>query len=100
MTSERTLPSRETPGFSGTLASIFDAPDTPGLVTVSNGLHVHALPVANSTVGEIRARFRDRADIPPNSVATIDGHTASEDTVVREGQLLNFLQTSGEKGIR
>jgi hypothetical protein len=98
MTSERPLPDRESSSGPAALGSIFDAPEPPGQVTVSTGLHHSSLPVANLTVGEIRARFRDRFQIPPQSQATLDGRTVDDQTVVRSGQLLRFQHTAGERG--
>ena len=97
---EKTTHSREIHGIPGGLGSIFGNPDSggAGAATVASGIHVEQLPVADSTVGEIRARFRDRFEIPPGSAATIDGREVDEDTVVRTGQLLSFRHTSGEKG--
>lgn len=71
----------------------------PGMVTVSsNSLYHENLPAANMTVGEIRARFRDRLDIDPGSDGEINGRTVDDDEVVRAGQLLAFVRQSGEKG--
>jgi hypothetical protein len=75
-----------------------DAPPTPGLVTVNHGLHTEQLPVGNMTVGEIRARYRDRFDIDPQSHAVVDGVEVANDTVVRPGQMLMFMRRAGEKG--
>lgn len=66
--------------------------------TVSHGPYAEQLPVAGMTVGEIRARYRDRFDIDPNSISVIDGHTVDETTSIRPGQILSFLRRSGEKG--
>jgi len=82
------------------LGSIFDQnPHQPaGLVTVSVGPYVERLPIGNSTVGEIRNRFRQRFDIDPRTLAVLDGHEVNNDTVVRTGQILMFVHPSGEKG--
>lgn len=98
MSMERPLPTTERPGSSGGLGSIFDEPDSPGMATVSTGLYSEYLPVGNSTVGEVRARFRDRLHIPPNSQAVLDGVEVDDDVRVRQGQLLRFQHTAGEKG--
>jgi hypothetical protein len=98
MSMERTLPIAERQGAPGGGTSIFDEPDAPGMATVSTGLYSEFLPVANSTIGEIRARFRDRLQIPPNSQAILDGVAVDDDVRIRNGQLLRFQHTAGEKG--
>jgi hypothetical protein len=65
---------------------------------VASGPYAYPLPVAGSTVGEVRTRFRDRLDIPPHSQATLDGVDVDDSTVVRAGQVLMFVQRAGEKG--
>jgi hypothetical protein len=77
---------------------LFAATDEPELVTVSHGIHLERLAVANRTVGEIRARFADRFDIDPRSRAQLDGREVDDRTVVRSGQVLMFIRHAGEKG--
>lgn len=98
--SERTqVQHRPFAGFGGPGGNLFDAPDvTASLATVTSGPYAEQLPVANMTIRDVRARFGDRLDIDPASQATLDGHDASEDTVVRAGQVLSFLHRAGEKG--
>ena len=67
---------------------------------VACGPYAEQLPVARMTVGEIRARFRDRLDIDSRAVAVLDGQDVNDQTVVRAGQVLSFVQRSGEKGGR
>ena len=97
---ERTRPAREAlgPGPGG-LRDIFgDAGDGAGMVTVAHGPYSEQLPVGDMTVGEIRARYRDRFDIDPQSLAVLDGNEAGNDTRVRPGQILMFVRRAGEKG--
>jgi hypothetical protein len=68
------------------------------LVTVSNGPYLEQLPVANSTVGEVRRRFGGRFDIDPQAQAILDGHVVGDETVLRAGQALMFTRRAGEKG--
>ena len=75
-----------------------DASETPGLVTVSAGLHAEQLPVAEMTVGRIRERFATRFEIHPEAVALVDGAPAEHDQSVQTGQTLMFVRRSGEKG--
>ena len=96
---ERTRPTSENRAGSSGLGSIFDSEDQDHpLVTVSSGFHHERLPVGNTTVRAIRARFHDRFDIDPNSRAIIDGNEVGDDTVVRAGQALMFTNPVGEKG--
>jgi hypothetical protein len=37
-------------------------------------------------------------NIDPEAVAVIDGEEADDDTVLHEGQVLNFVAAAGEKG--
>jgi len=84
----------------GGLGGIFDDNDDGELVTVASGPYAEQLPVANRTVGEIRARFHDRFDIDPRSQAILGGNEASDDTRVQPGQVLMFVRRAGEKGLR
>ena len=96
---EQNRPPQERGGGPPGLTSIFaddDAADV--MVTVSSGQNRGQLPVGNSTIGEIRQRFRDRFAIDPQSQAFLDGHEAGEDAVVRAGQVLMFMRRAGEKG--
>jgi hypothetical protein len=94
----QTIP-RERTSTGGGLGSLFaDDPGPAGLVTVAVGPYVERLPLGNSTVAQIRARFGQRFDIDPHSQAVLDGHEVGDDTVVRTGQVLMFVHKSGEKG--
>jgi hypothetical protein len=98
---EVTQPNRaiERPGPGG-LGSIFGGGNGAAAptVVVSHGTHTESLPVGNMSVGEIRRRFADRLHIAPTSMATVDGHDANENTIVRAGQRLQFHRHAGEKG--
>ncbi len=89
-------PEREEAGPSG-MGGIFDAAGG-GAVTVMNGPYAESLPVGGMTVGGIRARYHDRFDIDPASLAVLDGEIVDESTVVGTGQLLRFSRRAGEKG--
>lgn len=65
---------------------------------VSHGIYAERLPVAGMTVGEIRARFADRFDIPPGALAILSGQIVTDDIAVGPGELLTFSHRSGEKG--
>jgi hypothetical protein len=69
-----------------------------GRVEVIHGVYAHSLPLAGMTVRQARAELEERMNIAPGAVAVIDGVEATEDTVLREGQVLNFVTQAGEKG--
>ena len=83
-------------GGGGDLLSAPD--DAGGIVTISHVPHEERVAAAGMTVGQVRARYRDRFDIDPQSQAFIDGSAVNDDTVLRTGQNLMFMRHSGEKG--
>jgi hypothetical protein len=98
---EQTPALHEQPQGGSGLPGIFaESDEAAGLVTVTCGPYAEALPVSNTTVGDIRARFRDRLDIDARSEAVLDGNVVDDRAVVRAGQLLAFVHRGGEKGAR
>ena len=89
---------REQIGSGGGSAAADDDGGHSMMVTVSHWPYCERLPVGDMTVAEIRARYAQRFDIDPQSVATVDGHEASGETVVAAGQVLMFVRRAGEKG--
>jgi hypothetical protein len=71
---------------------------SPGTVEVIHGVYAHSLPLAGMTVEDARAELEERMNIDPEATAVIDGVEANEGTVLREGQVLNFVKPAGEKG--
>jgi hypothetical protein len=69
-----------------------------GRVEVIHGVYAHSLPLAGMTVRQARAELEERMNIDPESLAVVDGLEAEEESVLREGQVLNFLTPAGEKG--
>jgi hypothetical protein len=69
-----------------------------GRVDVIHGVYAHSLPLAGMTVRQARLELDDRMNIAPEAVAVVDGVEAGEDSVLRQGQVLNFLTPAGEKG--
>ena len=69
-----------------------------GRVDVIHGVYAHSLPLAGMTVRQARLELEDRMNIAPEAVAVVDGVEAGEDTVLRQGQVVNFLTPAGEKG--
>lgn len=80
--------------------SIFDAvPATDNkMVSVSSGPYAEDLPVSGSTVGEVRQRFKDRFDIGDQAQAVLNGKQVGDETVLKTGENLAFIQHAGEKG--
>jgi hypothetical protein len=67
-------------------------------VDVVSGVHAHSLPLVGMTVAQVRSELAERMNIDPAAMAVVDGNPAAEDTVLAEGQTLNFVKHSGEKG--
>jgi hypothetical protein len=96
---EQLRPRSEQEAGPGGFGGPFDNDESNTAVTVTSGIYAEQLPVGNSSVGEIRARFRDRLDIDPQSVAILDGRDVDDQTTVRAGQVLMFVRRAGEKGL-
>lgn len=69
-----------------------------GRVDVVHGVYAHSLPLAGMSVRQARLELEDRMNIDPDATAVIDGVEAKEETVLRQGQVLNFVSPAGEKG--
>jgi hypothetical protein len=98
MVRERTRPSSLATGpdpFSDTFES--DGASR-GRVEVVHGVYAHSLPLVGMTVRQARSELEERMNIAPDALAVVDGVEVSEDTVLHEGQVLNFVKHSGEKG--
>jgi hypothetical protein len=67
-------------------------------VEVIHGIYAHSLPLVGMSVGEARGELQERMRIDPESVAVVDGIEVDDNTVLREGQVLNFVRPAGEKG--
>jgi hypothetical protein len=67
-------------------------------VEVIHGVYAHSLPLAGMTVRQARAELEQRMNIDPDAMAVVDGHEADEDTILAQGQVLNFVKHAGEKG--
>jgi hypothetical protein len=61
-------------------------------------VYAHSLPLAGMTVRQARAELGQRMNIDPDAMAVVDGHETDEDTVLAQGQVLNFVKHAGEKG--
>ena len=69
-----------------------------GSVDVIHGVYAHSLPLAGLTVRDARLELEDRMNIDPEAASVVDGREVDEDTVLTEGQVLNFVKHAGEKG--
>jgi hypothetical protein len=99
MSSERTRSDRFDAGpapYQDEFAST--APRREGRVDVIHGVYAHSLPLAGLTIRQARTELQERMNIPVDALAVVDGSEANEDTVLQEGQVLNFVKPAGEKG--
>lgn len=69
-----------------------------GRVEVIHGVYAHSLPLAGRTIREAREELEERMNIAPEAVAVVDGLEVSEEEILAENQVLNFLSPAGEKG--
>jgi len=69
-----------------------------GNVDVIHGVYAHSLPLAGMTVRQARAEVEQRMNIDPEAMAVVNGREVDGDTVLEEGQVLNFVKHAGEKG--
>jgi hypothetical protein len=67
-------------------------------VDVIHGVYAHSLPLAGMSVRQARAELEQRMNIDPEAMAVVNGHEVDGDTVLEEGQVLNFVKHAGEKG--
>ena len=92
-----------TPGFTpgpDVAVDEFAAPDAgrEGDVDVVHGVFAHTLPLGGMTVRQARGELSERMNIDPESTGYVDGNEVEEETVLAEGQVLNFVKHAGEKG--
>ncbi len=67
-------------------------------VEVIHGVYSHSLPLVGMTVGQARDELTHRMNIDPDAVSVVDGQEVDENTILHEGQVLNFVKRAGEKG--
>jgi hypothetical protein len=67
-------------------------------VEVIHGVYSHSLPLVGMTVAQARDELTHRMNIDPDAVSVVDGQEVDENTVLQEGQVLNFVKRAGEKG--
>ena len=98
MARERESHDRLTTGPDPFSDSFEDAASSPGQVQVIHGVYSHSLPLAGMTVAAARADLQERMNVPADAMAVIDGDEAGDDTILQEGQMLNFVKRMGERG--
>jgi hypothetical protein len=69
-----------------------------GMAVVQSAVYREALPVVGMTIGQIRTLFADRLDVAPNARGVVGGSEVGDDHVVAQGETLEFVRRSGEKG--
>lgn len=67
-------------------------------VTIISGFRTMTLPIAGSTVASARKSLSKRLNIGQEAVAVVNGTEVDENTVLLEGQTVNFISRAGEKG--
>lgn len=65
---------------------------------ISNAERLSGENLVGLTVGQLRAQLAGPMNIDPSATALLDGRTATDDTVVRDGQELVFSRPLGSKG--
>ncbi len=70
----------------------------PQRVRVIAGADVQDLALAGRTVGDVRTVAQALFGIAADAAALVDGRPAAEDTIVRDGQQLEFVKYAGVKG--
>jgi len=100
MSTETLRPERVTTGPAphGDEFATSETPVRTGRVDVIHGVYAHSLPLAGRTIREAREELEERMNIAPESVAVVDGLEVTEDEILNENQVLNFLSPAGEKG--
>jgi hypothetical protein len=77
----------------------FATRERDGRVEVIHGVYAHSLPLAGLTVLQARTELEDRMNIDPEALTVVDGVEVQADTILKEGQVLNFVRYAGEKGL-
>jgi hypothetical protein len=68
-------------------------------VTVIAGAHLQSLPLVNQTVGTTRQLLQASMNIGPQAMALVNGQPVTPETVLRQGDTLEFVHQAGEKGL-
>lgn len=68
-------------------------------VKVTSGANSADLEVAGQTVRSVRDKYADDLAIAPTARPTVNGAPVDETFVLRDGQRLNFVKNTAEKGL-
>jgi len=68
-------------------------------IRVVHGANEQELDVESATVGTLRRSLRDVFNIPDVATALISGETVTDECAVSDGELLEFVQRDGRKGL-
>jgi hypothetical protein len=68
------------------------------VITVISGANEGSFPLGGRTVAFARQQLGPVYNIPADATATLNGRAASNDTVLRDGDELQFARTTAEKG--
>ena len=69
-------------------------------VTVESGVNSTTADLAGKTVGDIRAMLRQPLNLDPAATVIINGETHAPDYVAQDGDVIEFVKKSGQKGDR
>lgn len=72
--------------------------DAPALNNVQHLTFRANLPLSGISMGEARRRLRDRLDLPPGSVALVNGTQVNDDHMIKPGEKILFSHVAGAKG--
>lgn len=67
-------------------------------IKVACGANTQDAEVAGMTVAEVRRSMQDVLNIPEDAEAIISGDNVNNTYTLREGDVLEFVKKSGEKG--
>ena len=76
------------------------AADPNGTVQVTWGALIDDLELVGMTVGEALGELQTAYNIAPGVQINVNGVEAGEETVLSEGDALEFVRAAGEKGVR
>lgn len=66
--------------------------------TIINGVNTLSADLAGKTVSEVRSMLAQALNIDAAAVATVDGVKVNSNYVLEDGNELEFIKPSGEKG--
>ena len=71
---------------------------TANSVNVTHGAYSENVSLVGETVGSIRRLLRDVANVPSDAKAILNGEIVGNDTILRNGDVLEFVKVVGQKG--